>query len=543
MRTRAGKRKGISAEWKKILCTIPGYDPIATAGNCVFDEKAAKLALDFFPECLRHVKGSEAGKQFELRPWEKGIIANLFGWKRPDGTRRFREAFIYVARKNGKTCLAAGLVLLALFCDAEPGAEIYSAAADRDQASLVFDQARGMVMQEPELRSRATVYTKAIVLNDLSGSYKAISADAHTKHGYNVHFAVIDELHAQPNANLVDVLVTATGSRRQPLIVFITTADYQRDSICNTKYAQACRVRDGAIKDESFLPVIFEATPEDDWTKPETWRKANPNMGISVSFDYLARECKHAQETPTYENTFKRLHLNLRTEQDVRWLPFERWQECACKPDYEELRGQPCFAGIDLASTRDLTALVLYFPNTHFVLPFFWVPGENAELRERRDKVPYQTWARAGHITLTEGNVFDFGIVREKLRELATIYDIKELAFDRWGATQLMLEMQSDGLNVELCGQGFASMSAPSKEVERLVIGGTLRHPDNAVLNWCASNVAVEMDAAGNIKPSKKKSTERIDGMVALVMAVWSASRNAIGPCGSVYESRGLVVL
>lgn len=526
-----------------MLGTIPGYDPIATAGNCVFDERAAKLALDFFPECLRHVKGGRAGAAFELEPWEAGIIANLFGWKRPDGSRRFREAFIYIARKNGKTAIAAGLVLLALFCDAEPGAEIYSAAADREQASLVFEQARGMVMQEPELQSRATVYTKSIVLNDLSASYKAISADAHTKHGYNVHFAVIDELHAQPNSDLVDVLVTATGSRRQPMIVFITTADYHRDSICNTKYAEACRVRDGAIDDPSFLPVIFEALPEDDWTKPSTWRKANPNMGVSVSEEYLAHECKRAMETPTYENTFKRLHLNLRTEQDVRWIPFERWQACACPLDDSDLLGQPCYAGVDLASTRDLSALVLYFPHVNYAMPFFWVPGENAEAREKRDRVPYQTWARAGHMTLTEGNVSDYGVIRAALRDLKSRYDIRELAFDRWGATQLMLELQGDGLSVEPCGQGFATMSAPAKELEKLIVSGKLRHPDNPVMNWCASNVAVEMDSAGNIKPSKKKSHERIDGIVALTMAIWSASRAALAPCGSVYETRGLVVL
>jgi len=239
------------------------------------------MALDFFPNCLRHVKGPLAGKPFTLKKWQKSIIGNLFGWMRPDGTRRYREALLYIARKNGKTTLAAGIVLLLLFVDGEKGAEIYSAAADREQARMVFEQAAGMVRQDDDLYSRATVYQKAIALNDGSGSYKPISADANTKHGYNVHGAVIDELHAQPNRDLVDTMITATGARRQPLIVHVTTADFYRPSICNEKHEYAIKVRDqmNDFKDKGFLPVIYEVDPKDDWKKKSTWKKSQSKHG------------------------------------------------------------------------------------------------------------------------------------------------------------------------------------------------------------------------------------------------------------------------
>lgn len=537
------RAKPVSAKWRKLLRRIPGYDPFASAGECEFDARAAQDAIDFFRLCLTHVKGEKARQPFLLEPWEQAIVANLFGWKRPGGSRRYREAFIFVARKNGKTTFAAGLVHLVAFTDGEPGAELYSAGADRDQARLVFAQAKGMIENDPDLRARATVYHNAITYPD-GGSYKAISAEAFTKFGFNTHFAVIDELHAQPNRELVDVLITSTGARRQPLIVHITTSDYDREgSICNEKYEYACRVRDGIIDDPSFLPVIYEATEADDWTKISTWRKANPNLGVSLSVEYLRRECLRAQETPTYENTFKRLHLNIKTRTDVKWLAMDKWDSCGGDLDPGELAGQACYAGLDLASTTDIAALVLLFPGVgNAVLPFFWVPAESARIRERRDRVPYETWARQGLIEMTEGNVIDYDVIRRRINELGELYNIREIAVDRWNAQQIITQLDGDGFEVVPFGQGYASLSGPSKELEKLVLSCDLRHGGHPVLRWMASNVMAETDAAGNIKPSKKKSREKIDGIVGLVMALGLAIV-AEPPQRSVYEDRGVIVI
>jgi phage terminase large subunit-like protein len=527
----------VTAAWRKLLSLIPGYDPFVTAGDAWFDPVLGQKVLDFFGECLRHVEGALAGQPFKLEPWEQAILANLFGWQRIDRlgrqVRRYRETLIYIPRKNGKTPLAAGICNYCLFCDNEPGAQIYSAAAEKEQAALLFRHAKGMIEQEPELDARAIIYRalKSVALKgDPASTYKVLSAEANTKHGGNSHLVLIDELHAQPNRDLVDVLLTsmASANRRQPLIVYITTADFARPSICNEKHDYACKVRDGVIPDPSFLPVIYEATPADDWTVPATWKKVNPNLGVSVSLEYLERECQRARETPAYENTFKRLHLNMKTEQDVRWLGIDKWDACAGAIKVAELGGRPCYAGLDLASTTDLAALVLLFPSDgepidYDVLPFFWIPTEGARRREHRDRVPYETWARDGLITATEGDVVDYDRIRARINELGQAYHVKEIAIDRWNSTQLATQLAGDGFEIFGFGQGFASMSAPTKELETLILGGRIRHGGHPVLRWNASNVSVETDAAGNVKPSKKKSTEKIDGIVALIMALGRA--------------------
>ena len=289
--------------------------------------------------------------------------------------------------------------------------------------------------------------------------------------------------------------------------------------------------------------MLYGAQPEDDWTDPKVWAKANPNLGVSKSVEYMRCECKRAQETPTYENTFKRLDLNIKTQQDVLWLPMDKWDACGGDVDPGDLAGQVCYAGLDLASTTDIAALVLLFPEVgNAVLPFFWIPAESARIRERRDRVPYETWARQGLIEMTEGNVIDYDVIRRRINELGEQFNIKEIAVDRWNSTQLQTQLTGDGFEVIPFGQGYASMSAPTKELEKLVLAGDLAHGGHPVLRWMASNVSVEMDAAGNIKPSKKKSNEKIDGMVALIEAI---GRAIIAPQeqGSVYDSRGVIVL
>lgn len=550
-RAASSKRNSIPRQWQKLLRLIPGYDPIKTAGDSWFDVEAGQLAIDFFPECLKHVEGDKADQPFELEDWEKAWVANLMGWKRTDKlgriVRRYRESLLYIPRKNGKTPLAAGVCLEVLFCDGEPGAQIYSAAAEREQAALLFRHAKGMVEKEPELADRARIYggvgQRSIVLKDDEASvYKVLSADADTKHGGNSHLVLIDELHAQPNRDLVDVLQTsmASANRKQPLLIHITTADFDRESICNEKYDYACKVRDGIISDPSFLPVIYEAARDDDWTSPKVWAKANPNLGVSVSEEYLARECKRAQETPTYENTFKRLHLNMRTGQDVRWLPMEKWDACDLAFEINNLEGSECFAGLDLASTTDVAAFVLAFPTSggYLIWPHFWVPQEGAARREKTDRVPYETWARQGFLETTPGNVIDYDRIRVRINELGQTCRIRKIAVDRWNSTQLVTQLTGDGFELEGFGQGFASMSAPAKKLEELILGGKLRHRGHPVLRWMASNAAAEEDAAGNIKPSKAKSSEKIDGIVALVMALGVAMVAPEDSCP--YDTRGI---
>jgi len=424
------------------------------------------------------------------------------------------------------TPLAAGILNYVLFCDNEPGAQIYGAAADIPQASLLFRHAAGMIAREPELSSRCTIYDsyRSVVLNaDKGSTYKVISGEAKGKHGQNSHFVIVDELHEQPDRDLVDTLATsfASANRKQPLLAYATTAGWDRNSICYEVYQRAKRVQEGVSRDSAFLPVIYEAAEADDWASEEVWRKANPNLGVSVSLDYLRRECQKAQENPSYENTFRRLHLNQWTEQAVRWLPMERWD--ACPAEMPDLAGRPCFAGLDLSSTRDITALVLCFPLDDGLFawkPYFWVPTDSAHVRERQDRVPYVAWSREGFVSLTQGNVVDYGEIIAKLKELGTEFGLQGVAVDPWNATGVMTQLDAEGFNVVQFRQGYASMSGPAKLMEQLVVAGKLVHGNNPVLRWMASNVTIDTDPAGNIKPNKAKSTERIDGIVAGIMAL-----------------------
>lgn len=510
-----------------------GYSPWETRGNCTFKKAAADNAVRFFAERLKHVKGDMAGMAMELQKWQANIIAALFGWRRPDGSRRYRTAYVEIPRKAGKSTLASGIALLLLYCDGEAGAEVYSCASDRDQAAIVFDIGRENVQANPSLVSRSKIYQRSIVHYDpktgvARGSWKVLSSEAASKHGYNPSGIIFDELHAQPNRELWDVMRTGRGARTQPLVVAITTAGYDRHSVCWEVRQQAVAVRDNTAPNESFLPVIYSAEMEDDWTSPETWKKAQPNLGVSVPLSFYEEECLNAQQSPAFENTFRRLYLNQWTEADVRWLPMDRWRESG--DPLPDLAGEICWAGLDLSTTTDVTALVLCFHRPgggFYLMPFFWLPGDSARKREHRDGVPYSLWARQGYITMTDGEVVDYDIVRRDINELRERYNIQEIAIDPWNAAQISTQLAGDGFEIAAFRQGYGSLSAPSKEFEKLVLAGDLHHGGNPVLEWMASNVAIEQDAAGNIKPSKKKSMERIDGIVAAVMAIGRASTAA----------------
>jgi len=512
----------------------------------VYSKEKADAAIKFI-SALKFTKGEWAGRPFILQPWQKKFIRKLFGYVNKDGTRRYRTAYLEIPRKNGKSELAAAIALYLLFADGEPGAEIYSAAADREQASLVFNAAASMVRKSKWLSgiSRIVDSQKRIVFYKKNSFYRAISSEAYSKHGFNAHAVVYDELHVAPNRDLWDTLQTSMGARRQPLMLAITTAGYDRNSICWEVHEYARQVRDGVIKDPSFLPVIYSADPEDDWTDEKVWAKANPNLGVTIKLDFLRQECQRAKEIPAYQNTFRRLYLNQWTQQDTRWIDMEAWRECGGKVDYEELANLRCWAGVDLSTTTDISSCALVFePDSDgvvHVLSYNWVPRENIAARVRRDRVPYDLWAQQGHITATEGNVIDYDYIRIAITdEIKRRFPLLQVVgYDPWNATKWAIDLESEGVPVMEVRQGFKTMSPACKELERLIIGRKLRHNNNPVLTWAMDNLVVAQDPAGNIKPAKDKSTERIDPAVAVIIAI-SAMLQSEAPEESAYESRGV---
>lgn len=500
-----------------------------------FDARAAERACEFFASFLTHTKGEWDGQPFALAWWQRLVVRRLFGWMRLDGTRRYRTLFLFVPRKNGKSTFAAGIALYALLADKEPGAEVYSAAADREQAALVFDQAKAMVENDQVLQSQCQCYRRSISQPESRSKYMVVSADAKKKHGYNAHALIIDELHAHETRELFDVLTTSMGARRQPLTVIMTTAGFDRLSICYEQYDYARRVNEGTVQDGSYLAVLFEAGPNDDWNDEETWRRANPNIGISPTWEYLRGEYQKAKEIPGFENTFKRLYLNIWTEQASRWLPMDTWRMCkgpARDPAWlRSMAGRELFAGVDLSSTTDLTALVGVFPERatgYFdVVCRFWIPLKQVALKERVDRVPYSLWIQQGFIETTEGSSVDQLAIEKAVAEWGEMYDLKETAVDRWEASRLIANLEGEGVKAFAHGQGYASMSPSSKDLERVLVDQKIRHGGHPVLEWMAGNVAIQTDPSGNIKPAKDKSTGRIDGIVALVMALGRAMLRA----------------
>lgn len=513
-----------------------------------WDQAAADRANEFFGY-LRQSKGRWANEPLALLPWQAFIIGSIFGWKRANGTRRFRSAYTEVARKQGKSTLAAGVALYLLDFDGEPGAEVYAAATKRDQAKIVWSEAASMVRRTTALNRRVKIVDSRANMHilDTSSKFEALGKDSDSLDGLNVHGAIIDELHAHPTRYIVDVLETAAGARTQPMFFYITTAGIaSKETIYQETHQRARRVVEGIIEDDSLFAYIASLDPEDDWADPAVYPKANPSLGITILLDELVAERDKALDTPGRQNAFRRLRLNQQTEQVSRWLDMALWDtpEAAAPIDSAALEGRPCWGGLDLSTTTDLTALVLVFRDEdggYILLPHFWVPEENLRRRAQRDRVPYDLWANQGHLAATPGNVVDYQAIVAKVRELSSRYRVQEIAFDPWNATGVVTQLQEEGANMVEVRQGYASLTAPAKEFEKAVTSKRLRHGGHPVLRWNAANVSVEQDPAGNLKPSKAKSTERIDGVVAAIMAV---GRAMVGDDGhSIYESRGLATL
>ena len=509
-----------------------------------FDKEAANKAIGFIETFITHTKGEKAGQPLILEEWQRKIVGDIFGWKHKDtGLRQYRTVFIAVPRKNGKSTMAAAIGIYMTFADSERGSEIISAAGDRAQAGIVFDIAKQMILNNPELSKRANVFRNSITNEAKGNFYKAISSDSKTKHGLNCNCVIFDELHTQPNRDLWDTLLTSTGARRQPLTIAITTSGYDRQTICYEIYEYAKKIKDKILEDTSFYSAIFEAEDTDDIQDPKVWKKANPNYEISLRKEYMERESQRAIDTPSYLNTYKRLHLNIWTDSLTAWIGTKEWELCKGPIDMKKLKGKKCWAGLDLASTRDISALVLLFKEDEkfLVVPYFFVPKENAKKRSEKDKVDYVTWINQGYIIGTEGDVADYNFIQQKIIELKDQYDIQAICYDRWNASQLVINLQDEGVEMAGFGQGYKSMSAPTKEFEKLILGKQIQHDGNPVMNWMLSNVAIMEDPAGNIKCAKNKSKEKIDGIISTIMALGSFMTEE--NTDSVYDQRGLLIL
>ena len=522
-----------------------------------FDKKLAEQACNFFPKYLRHTKGrwgpgrGKLGERFELLPWQTELVSKLFGTVKADGTRQYNTVYCEIPKKSGKSELAAGIALKLTFADHEPGAEVYSAASDRDQASIVFNVAADMIGQNKALASKCKIIhsTKRIIHNN-GNVYRVLSAEAYSKHGYNIHGVIFDELHTQPNRDLYDVLTQGAGdARRQPLFFLITTAGYDRNSICWEVHEYARQVRDGIIIDPTFLPILYSADVEEDWTDQKVWESCNPSLstlydddrGI-IDISKVEQACQKAQDSPALENSFRRLRLNQWVTQETRYIPMTAWDECGDIFLPEMLKGKDCYAGLDLASSIDIAALVLAFEVEEliYILPYFWIPEEGMKKRVRTDKVPYDQWVSQGFIKSTPGNVIDYATIRHDINELSKTFEIKQIAFDRWGAVEMSQNLTEDGFTMADFGQGYKSMSPACKDLLKIILEKKLRHNGNPVLRWMADNVMAVTDAAENVKFDKSKSTERIDGIVAAVMAIDGLARREPS---SIYETRGVITI
>lgn len=525
-------------------------------GDFWYDERAAEAAARFFPEHLVLTEGEWAGRPFELADWqEHDIVRPTFGWKRPDGTRRYRRVYVWVPRKNGKTELAAGIAILVLIGDGEEAGQVFSIATNKDQAELVFNKAISMVQRSPTLGGLLETYKTSVYCPELNAAFKPLSGKPTGKHGLSCSGLIGDELHEWDSGELYQFIHDSESARRQPLEFLISTAG-KKGGYGEEVWDECQKILDGTLDDPETLVVVYAAAPDDDWTDPEVWAKANPNLGVSKKIEAMEAEARRARQLPRLVNNFQRYQLNMWTEQSTLWLPIDAvddegkpfgWDHCTGPVGWQDLEarlvGKRCFGGLDLSSVQDISALCWWFPaqdglEMPVVLPRFFKPKALLRDHSKRDKLPYDRWSDEGAIIATPGNVVDYAFIKHRIFADAEMFRVAHagsqkledgqggLAIDRWNATQLAVELQQEALPVVLMGQGFASLAAPSAELERLVLSNGFHHGGHPVLRQHARVVAVEEDAAGNIKPAKNKSTQRIDGIASLANALGIAARD-----------------
>ena len=515
-----------------------------------FDKDLAQHAVKFF-SLLHHSKGEWAGKVFKPSPWQQFITYSLFGWTKKNGTRRFNTAYIEVARKNGKTTFASGLGLYLFAADEEPGAEVYSAATKKDQAIITHSEATRMVRSSPDLSDFIGINRNNLHIIETASKFEPLGRDADSCDGLNIHGAIVDELHAHKSRDMWDVLETATGSRRQPLIIAITTAGFDRHAICWEIHEYVTKILTGVIRDDSVFGVIYTIDDEDRWDDESVWIKANPNLGISVKLDDLKRKAMKAKEMPSAQNNFLRKHLDVWTQQSERWIDLDLWDSNFTSTVEEQaLKGKLCYGGLDLSSVSDLTAWVMVFPGDNDILNIlarFWCPEVRLKDRKNRYRDQYAVWVKQGWLNVTPGDAIDYQFVKYKILQDCDFFNIHSLNVDRlFQGYQLAMEL-GEKLNkwneekVVGFGMGFISMAGPMKELESRLLKRQINHGNNPVMRFCADNLAVRQDPAGNLKPDKSESEGKIDGIVALVMALDRLLRAK--PDTSIYVTKRLVVI
>lgn len=547
-------------------------------GVYYYDQGAADRAVDFFPEFLKHHIGEFAGQPFRLMDYQQLLLTRpIFGWKRvADGLRRFRRVFSFLPKGAGKSPWGSGTGVYCTLCDGEAAAEVYAVAADKNQARVVHDNARIMVEESPDLLEMCEVLRDAIYHPESRSTYKVLSSDASTKHGFRPHAIIFDELHAQKDRKLYEALSKSMKKRRQPLLIMMSHAGDDDEGICAEEYDYAKRVLSGTVNDPTFLPVIFEATSDDDWSDPAVWRRVNPGHGITVQHDAIVSECEQAKAEPRKLNDFLMYTLNRWVNQAVAWIPIDWWDRCAGAVDEARLAALPCYAGLDMSQKYDLTALVLAFPeplegtpetiavpvetetgavtpktvSLNFgltLLPFFWLPADTLLERVKQDRIPYDQWKAAGLLRVTEGGSIDYDrVLRDIVEEIIPRFPrLKEgrIGYDPAFATDIATKLRDrHGLLTVETLQNYKHLSEPAMVFEALVKTKRVRHSGHRILRNHVENVSIKSDDAGRIRPVKpKRQTKRIDGVAASLMAVAQYILNPI--VVSVYEERGVLVV
>lgn len=519
-----------------------------------YDLEAGNRAVQFVENFCRHHKGVWAGSLFVLEPFQLFIVRAIFGWKRADGKRRFRKAYIEIARKNGKTALVAAIAAYLLIADGEMGAEVYATATKEEQAKLAWLDTSKMVKQSPELSRHITIMQKSMLVERTDSFFKFLGGDSKTLDGLNPHGVIADELHAHKTRGMVDIMETAMGARSQPLMFEITTAGtYDPESIGWMEHEHAQKVLECVLDDDETFAIIFAADDDDDWEDPRTWEKANPNIDVSIYRDYLAKQCASAKNKPSFLNTFLRLHLNIWTAQVHRWIPVKAWNDAPARVEpLEHFKGRTIYVAVDLSQKIDISALCIDIPDadTHHLFWKFYVPEELVRQRAIEHKKPaYEEWVRDGFLTTTPGNSIDHNFIIADILKLRGDFLIRQFAYDPWSAHEMMTQLETahgfskdpEAKKEQLVEvrQGFRSLSEPSKTLETLVMNRKLTHGDNPVARWMVDNAVVRHDANGNIAPDKRSAAGKIDGVVAAIMAI---ARVLLTPPtkASIYETRGV---
>jgi len=514
-----------------------------------YDEKKANRIINFIERVCTHVKGELANKPFILEDWQKEYIRELFGTMNDNGTRQYRTSYVQIPRKNGKSNLAAAIALAVFFVVREPGAEIYCCASSREQAKIVFDVIKQMVRNSTILMRECNIFQNSIVLNGTNSYLKAVAAEAGTLHGTSASLCVYDELHVAKNRALWDVMATSQGARREPLMIAITTAGlFDPTSVCYELYSYGKKVETGVIEDETFLPCIYEANPGEDIHDVDVWKKANPNYGVSIKPEYFEKMSREAKSLPSAEIAFRQLHLNQWVNSLASWIADAEWMESSGVIDLEQLKNRKCYAGLDLAAVEDVTAFVMVFPmddGSIKVVPKMFVSEAAVERRRTQTGGSYDTFVKDNELIVTEGNSTDYAVIERVVKECAELYDLQSIAFDRWNSNSLVANLTDAGIEMDPFGQGFISMTAPIKNAEILIKKKLLHHGGNGMLRWMAANVVTKKDDAENIKFSKSKAGDKIDGIIAMIMAlgemITMEGKDVTGV--STYESQGIRLL